>query len=210
MKAFTTIRFDPALCARELSEYDRLLTSHPELRERRHILPFFSKHINLSALIGTYHPLLFQPTDYAFEFPVLGDFTIDLALRDTDHSAALFVEFEDGCKDTLFKEVPRYHSEWGARLEHGCGQLIDWLWKLADQEQTKDFELKIGRGLDYHVLLVAGRSRHISETDRVRLQWRFRHTLVNSKPMTHFTYDELSTFFHDKLKPYGVGIAPPA
>jgi hypothetical protein len=136
----------------------------------------------------------------AFEFPIAGDFTADLAVRDKVHNALVFIEFEDAKRDSLFKNVGRFHTEWGKRLEHGTGQIIDWLWKLADLEHTKDFESKIGRNAQYQTLLVVGRSKYLSTQDRERLIWRTSKTVINSHYIKCLTYDDLYQMCYNKSK----------
>ena len=81
MKQFKAISFSKKQARRELKDFWALLNdpARPELKERDDILPFFTAHEQLIALMGLYNPLIANLDRIATEFDIFGDHTADVA-----------------------------------------------------------------------------------------------------------------------------------
>ena len=142
-KEFRRISFDPMQCRKEAEELRDLLAAGLDLQERKQVLPFFKKHLQLSAFLGSYHPEIVRYDLVAHELPLFGTFVADLVVGDSRNNAFAFIEFEDASPGSIFvqkkgkareKETP----DWSPRFEHGFSQLVDWFFKLHEQSQTVD------------------------------------------------------------------------
>jgi len=193
MKEFETIDFDIEKCRIELSEFGTLLTSRPILKERDDILPFFKARKQLSSLIGVYHPGVMVVDRIAHELPLFGDFSCDLVVGDFRNSSFLFVEFENAEPESIFvKKGLKTTPEWSPRLEHGFSQIVDWFFKLRDQNSTTEFENRFGsRELNVMGLLILGRREELSLREMRRMKWRETHVIVDSKTVYFRTFDDL-------------------
>jgi hypothetical protein len=204
MKVFESHYFNPAQCRRELLDLIQLLDTLSELREKEHILPFFRARPDLAALIGAYNTYIARFDLIAFEYDMFGDFTADLVIGDSVKCAFNFIEFEDAGPQSLFvtkgKKVTR---EWPNRVEHGYGQIIDWFYKLCDRRNSDECEARFGkRSIEYSGTLVVGRDRYMDHGERLRLEWRQQHLIVNSKHIVVVTFDELLNDLQSRLDYY--------
>jgi hypothetical protein len=74
----------------------------------------------------------------------------------------------------------------------GFSQIIDWFYKLHVMTDTPDMEARFGkRSIRYTGVLSAGREQHLQTGERLRLDWRQEHVVVNSKHVVCVTYDQL-------------------
>jgi len=56
---------------------------------------------------------------------------------------------------------------------------------------TPDMEARFGkRSIRYTGVLIIGRDRHLDAGERLRLEWRQDHVVVNSKHIVCVTYDQ--------------------
>ncbi|MDR6562637.1 MULTISPECIES: Shedu immune nuclease family protein [unclassified Arcicella] len=195
MKDFKEINIDWKAVEKELLTLENLLTTYKELKESSQVLPFLKESPNLSALIGKlYFPDLVEINRISYEFDFFGDFKADLVIGDSAKASYVFIEFEDGTSDSIFKKKKgKYQREWANRFEHGYSQIVDWFWKLDDLKQTTSFEGKFGARISsYNGILIVGRTTSLeSLTDKQRFDWRRSHTIINSKKIHCVTYDEL-------------------
>src|SRR5207249_3428560 len=95
MKHFEPITFDYSKCRQETEQLKGLLESSPSLGERKHILPFFRKRPQLSALCGIFNSNINRPDRVAWEYELFGDFHCDMVVGDSVTRAYCFIEFED-------------------------------------------------------------------------------------------------------------------
>lgn len=179
MKSFEPVKLKLAQCQAELSDFAALLSKKPDLDEHGDILPFFKSRKMLSALIGTLVPDI---SDFvvAHEFPLMGSFTCDLIVGDHHERSFVFVEFENADANSLFRKRGRYLPEWGARLEHAFGQVVDWLYLIDD-------------------IIIAGRSGYLDSAMENRLRWRLDNVIVNSQRVLCLTFDQLHKRLAQKL-----------
>lgn len=193
MKDFIHHALSTEECLRELAQFETLLTSKGELKERVDVLPFFRKNLNLAAFIGSYVPDLTNPDRVATEYDLFGDFACDLVVGDSNSNTYLFIEFEDAKPDSLFvKNGAKATPEWAPRLEHGFSQVVDWFWKLSDMEKTDEYENRFGaRYVTVHGLVIVGREQNLQPREKGRLRWRQNHTVVHSKKVSIITFDQL-------------------
>lgn len=191
-------------CVKELKEFEDLLASKAELKERDEILPFFKKNRHLAAFLGTYIPDIANPDRVANEYDIFGDFACDLAVGDSKSETFLLVEFEDAKQESLFvKNGAKATPEWAPRLEHGFSQVLDWFWKLSDMEKTDEYENRFGaRHVAIHGLVVVGREQTLKLREKARLKWRQDHTIVHSKKVSVITFDQLARDLKYRLSRY--------
>ena len=102
------VSFDPAKCRLEITELGNLLASQSDLSEIGDIQPFFKSREHLAAFMGTYAPEIGPATEIVFEYPIYGNFRADLIVGNKSAGAFLFVEFEDGRPDSIFRTNPQF------------------------------------------------------------------------------------------------------
>jgi len=203
-KAFGTISFDPAKCKRELRDLGKLLKANSELSESRNILPFFKARQQLAAFISTYAPDIGPTPEMAYEYSFLGDFSADLVLGNRKKREYFAIEFEDGKANSIFKKVKgRSTTDWSARFEHGFSQLVDWFYTLDDYKKTDKFRKEFGNGhVTFSGLLIVGRNAGITDSDRIRIEWRTDKVLVDSHSISCITFDDLHETLEGRLDNY--------
>lgn len=192
MPDFQPHTFAPAICRQELRELQTLLDRSADLGEAA-FHEFFEPRAHLRALVGRYNLDLITPDRIAWQYPIFGEFRCDFAIGDWTRKAYTFVEFEDAGPKSLFvKQGDRASRAWSPRLEGGYSQLIDWFYKLQVMTNTDDMESRLGkRSIRYAGVLISGRDQHLQAGERLRLEWRREHAVVNSKHIACITYDEL-------------------
>jgi hypothetical protein len=71
---------------------------------------------------------------------------------------------------------------------------------------TPDREARLGkRSIRYIGVLIAGRDQHLQTGERMRLEWRRDHVVVNSRQIVCVTYDELLQDMLFRLAQYTAG-----
>lgn len=205
MKMLHPLRFDPAVCRTELEELRTLLATQQDAGERRDLLPFFRRAVQLSASIGAYSPQITNSDLVAHEYSLFGDFTCDLVVGDSKRGAYCFVEFENAAPDSIFSSRSGRHAPmWSRRFEQGFSQLVDWFWKLHDARGSAEFLHRFGAPFPRVTgLLVIGRSNSLNPREHERLQWRADRVLVDSRPILCVTYDQLLNDLGERLERYG-------
>jgi hypothetical protein len=75
------------------------------------------------------------PDRIATELELFGDFTCDVASRDSNQDAYTLVEFEDALEYSVLAklETGRTMKRWSPRFEHGFSQLVDRAWRLTTE-----------------------------------------------------------------------------
>jgi len=194
MKELLPIAFDPAQVRAELDRLQALLAAKTELSERHDIQPFFKASAQLAAYMGTLMPGVCPADRFAFEFEVFGDYTADLVIGNVDQRTYCAIEFEDARPNSLLHKTPgRSQKEWGRRLEHGFGQLIDWFFAFDDNRHTAGFTRHFGPGhVEFYGLLLIGRSADLTDYDKHRLGWRSSRVTINTHKIVCRTYDDLA------------------
>jgi len=202
MKKFIDHTFDFGVYERELSEFKLLLDNNAELSEKDDILPFFKARPNLSSQIATLIPHMVKNEKIAFEFDIYGDFASDIAVGDLSSNTFCFIEFEDAKPESIFvQNGKKYKLEFSSRLEHGFSQIIDWFYKLDGLQNTDDLEERFGKNkIEYEGILIIGRDKFLNESLKKRLNWRAKKTVVNSKHLYCYTFDELHDILDEKIK----------
>lgn len=201
---FQALSFDPVQCRTDLDAFEYLLLNKAELSERDDILPFFRAHPHLSLLLGSYNPNILTYDRVAFELTLSGTFTADVVVGDWDRKRYCFVEFEDGKSNSIFVRRTRQTTDWSSRFDHGFSQIVDWLWMLEATKNTEPFERQFGkRAINATMLLVIGRDSGVTDADRLRLEWRRDHVVVDSRLVYCCTFDELLRDLRQRLDRYG-------
>jgi hypothetical protein len=201
MKTFQPIVFDPQRCRTEVAQLRSWLARRPVLLERKHIQPFFRQRRHLSAFLGSYNPDLIDFDRLAFEYPLFGDFSCDIAVGDSVNHAYCFIELEDAGPASLFvKQGRKATREWSPRFEHGFSQIIDWLHKLDDMRRSDDFVTRFGaRVIQYSAILIVGRDHHLGLGERERLEWRSDNVIVASQSIRCVTFDAVAKSLEGRL-----------
>jgi len=200
MKTFETLTLDFKTYKQELAELKEYLYTKDELSENTDLLPFFRKRKTLTSQIATLFPSIITTDKFATEYDLFGDFSADFAIGDSSNKTYCFIEFEDAKKESIFvQNGKKCKLEFSSRLEHGFSQVIDWFYKLDNQSHT-DLEERFGSHvINYEGILIIGRDKYLDTTLKRRLEWRTRHTIVNSKFLQCYTFDELYVSLEKKL-----------
>ena len=193
MKHHKPISFDKNLCRKELAAFKTLLDSKSNLSEQVDLQPFFKSNLHLTAFIGSYDSNIGYAKQYAFEFPLMGDFTVDLVVGDKDKEKFIIIEFEDGTTDGIFRTVGKKATpEWTPRFDHGFSQIIDWFSMIDDVKNTHDFREDFGNGhVSFTAMLIIGRKPGLNPTTQRRLKWRTEKVRVDSHNIECVTFDQL-------------------
>jgi len=205
MKDLTIHQFNPNNARIEWQEFESLLASFSELKERDDILPFFKERHDLSLLIGTYFPHISELNCYAHEYDLGGCFKPDLIVGDSTKHRYLLVEFEDATPNSIFKKATNTGKiDWSLRLEGAYSQLTDWLWKLDDLKSTSDFRRAFGESeiTTFHCLIIIGKDMNLRRSEKDRLNWRIQKTMINSISIKVISFDELFSDCDAWLKRY--------
>src|SRR4051812_11338226 len=135
MKEFDSIAFNPARCREDLDRFQSLLASKQELSERGDLQPLFKSCPQLAAFIGTAIPGMGPANRLAFEFDIFGNYTADIVIGNLENKTFCAIELEDARPNSVLNKLEtRSTKEWGRRLEHGFGQLVDWFFSFDDQK----------------------------------------------------------------------------
>jgi hypothetical protein len=103
------------------------------------------------------------------------------------------------------KQGDKVNRAWSSRFDGGYGQIIDWFYKLQVMTDSPDMEARFGaRAIRYTGVLLIGRDQHLQAGERLRLEWRREHVVVNSKHIVCVTYDELVRDLLFRLDQYSV------
>jgi hypothetical protein len=84
--------------------------------------------------------------------------------------------------------------QWSRTFEHGFSQIVDWYFRLDDYHRTAKVEEHFGTvKLDYVGVLIVGRDHFLNQAGLMaRFEWRRKHTVINSRSLQCFTYDQLA------------------
>ncbi len=192
MPEFKSHALDLTICRTEVQELKALLDGSADLHEKV-FHDFFEPRLHLRALVGHYNSSLRWPDLLAWEYPIFGDFRCDFAIGDQVRKAYTFVEYEDARPNSVFVKQGRKATRiWSSRFDAGFSQIIDWFCKLHVMTDTPDMEARFGkRSIQYAGVLIIGREQHLQAGERMRLEWRQEHVVVNSKHVLCVTYDQL-------------------
>jgi hypothetical protein len=158
MKEFLKIAYDRVQCRKELDQLRELLACKQELSERYDLQPLFQSCPQLAAFLGTSLPNLGPANRLAYEFPIFGDYAADIMIGNFERRTFCAIELEDARQNSIFNKLEgKAMSEWGRRLEHGFGQLIDWFFSFDDHKNSANFTKHFGYGhVDFYGMLLIG------------------------------------------------------
>jgi hypothetical protein len=205
MPDFQPHALDLAASRDQVQELKGLLDSSADLGESA-FHAFFEPRLHLRALVGLYNPSLASPDRLAWQHPIFGDFRCDFAIGDSARKAYTFVEYEDARPNSLFvKQGEKATRAWSSRFESGFSQIIDWFYKLHVMTDSPDMEARFGkRAIRYTGVLIIGRDQHFQAGERLRLEWRQEHVIINSKHVVCVTYDQLLEDLSFRLEQYAL------
>nr|WP_229262381.1 Shedu immune nuclease family protein [Duganella guangzhouensis] len=184
----------------DLVALDALLAEQPCLDEAgpRGLQQFFNARPNLVLLMSR---ALFDGIAAAAYLPgcsIMQEFYADFAIADKTGSKFLFVEFEHAKRNSIFSIKTAGKSsqsyQWSRTFEHGFSQIVDWYFRLDDYHRTSKIEEHFGAPkIEYLGVLIIGRDHFLKQAGLMqRFEWRRRHTVINSRNLRCFTFDELA------------------
>jgi hypothetical protein len=178
---------------------ENLLANEEELEEKKDIQPFFKSNpvliIAISELVGMSSMNI---DELEFEFQLWHDFICDVGFGSSKTNTYCLIELEDAKKNSIFKRSPKNHPKFSERFENGFSQIIDWFWKI---DGLKNASTEMEHLVNTHnptikSILIIGRSNFLkSSSELARLKWRVEKTVVDSKRINCYTYDELLNYF---------------
>jgi hypothetical protein len=179
--------------------FEVLLANEEELEEKNDIQPFFKLHpvliIAISELVGMSSMNI---DEFEFEFQLWHDFICDVGFGSSKTNTYCLIELEDAKKNSIFKRIPKNHPKFSERFENGFSQIIDWFWKIdgLKNNATTIEHLFNSHNPTIKSILIIGRSSFLkSNSELARLKWRVEKTIVDSKRINCYTYDELLNYF---------------
>jgi Shedu protein SduA, C-terminal len=202
------IHFGARRAEQELGEFKLFLEQNDFFSETQ-VVKLLRDKPHLSCLIGTL-TLGLVPTQYKFEFHILGAFKADLVVGNIDQKDFVFVEFEGGEERSIFSSRrTNQMRDWSQQMGHGFGQLVDWAWAINGNQHSDLFKNALGcDGWSAAFLLVCGRESNLNDTELKRVLWRGKNVLLQGQHATFLTYDGLRTFLQgniEAIKTYAAG-----
>lgn len=146
-------------------------------------------------IVFSYNPCAKKWTDEM----KLDDFRVDFAFASEDESEIALVEFEAAEENSIFcpktseKKKKTESYEWGKTYDHGCSQLIDWMYSVHDLRQTDKFRRTFSApDPTFYYVLVVGWKKHVDDIKMwPKFDWRRRTQIVDSNKLLVYCYDEL-------------------
>lgn len=181
-------------CKNELDEFENLLNTHSEIDETI-LLDFFKSRPQLILLMGRVVGID-APKKFNNELPLIGKFRADFVVASESMLEFAFIEFEDGKSGSIFnRKVNKktlVHS-WASRFEKGYSQVVDWFLHLAVHNKTQSMKSEFGHyEIKYKGALIIGRKSSLLRGDcNERFEQRRSKSLIDSKHITCYTFDEL-------------------
>lgn len=198
-KQLINIRPDRSAAMTQLESFRLLLDSKQELAEEADLLPFFRQNTQLVSLLGCLHEVTIVDR-IGWEFDIFGDYEADFVAGDSKHHSYSFVEFQDAGKTSIFGGR-RSNGIWAHSFEEAFGQIIDWSYKLADNERSNEFDNRFeSPTINAFFIVVVGRSCFLKPADYKRFDWRRRHITLDNKQIKCLTYDELLQSYNTLIK----------
>lgn len=188
-------------CKIELEEYKDLLNKHSEIDETT-LQNFFIQRPQLILLMRRVVGID-APRKYNNELPIINKYRADFVVADQTQSTFSFIEFEDAKNNSIFnKNINKKTSTypWANRFEHGYSQVVDWYIHLASNIQTQNMKSEFGSfSIKYFGALIIGRNSSLQHGDcRERFDHRISKSLIDSKHITCYTFDELYDAMEDQ------------
>jgi len=204
MKNFEEIDFSIHDFETQLNKFKTLLDNNPVLGERADLLPFFRENNQLPHQLASIYMNVVSSQLQAFEYDIFGDFKCDFAAGSLNTKKFCFIEFEDAKGNSIFKKQRgKYLEEFAPRYEKGYSQIVDWFYKLSDNQNSDSFDDRFGsRKIDYEGILVIGRSQYLTPHLKRRLDWRNNNVIVASKRVHCLTYDDMYNRLFQRLHSY--------
>jgi hypothetical protein len=193
------IRYNLNQLKEAVHAFEGLLVNEEELEEKKDIQPFFKSNpvliIAISELVGMSSMNI---DELEFEFQLWHDFICDVGFGSSKTNTYCLIELEDAKRNSIFRRTPKNHSKFSERFENGFSQIIDWFWKI---DGLKNTSTEIEHLFNTHhptikSILLIGRSNFLKNSSEVaRLKWRVEKTIIDSKRINCYTYDELLNYF---------------
>lgn len=106
----------------------------------------------------------------------------------------VLVEFEGGTRSSVFSQRrgTAQMRDWGAGLQRAFSQVSDWTWAKNESQHSEIYRNAFGlEHMSETYLVVCGRNAHLSPTEKSRLTWRSRKTMIAASDIRFWTYDDL-------------------
>lgn len=184
----------------DIVAFETLLDENEHLEEtgEHGLQQFFNSRPNLLLLMSGALVEGIVGSAYLTGCSILQEFYADYAIADRSGSKFLFVEFEHAKQNSIFTTKTRSKSshsyQWSRTFEHGFSQIVDWYFRLDDYHRTSKIEEHFGMPkIEYVGALILGRDHFLKQAGLMqRFEWRRRHTVINSRSLRCFTFDELA------------------
>ena len=203
MRTFEPIKLNPSALVKELDELEAFLQKNRELRERKHVLPFFKSRKQLCAALGLTNGSVGIPDRVALELDLFGDFACDAASGDSKSNAYTLVEFEDATQYSILTKLQtgKTVKRWSTRFEHGFSQLVDWAWRLSGEGGTTSAYRSIfgANHAKIQLLLIVGRDADLTPDDLARVEWRANSISLGAFRMSCLTFDGVLNTLRGRL-----------
>lgn len=189
-------------CRSELDELETLLKSKSDIGEQE-LLKFFKSRPQLILLMGRVVGID-APKKYNNELPIIGKFRSDFVVSNDAQTCFSFIEFEDAKGNSIFNKTINKKTlvyPWSSRFEHGYSQVIDWYLHLSVNNQTQNMKSEFGAfQITYSGALIIGRKNSLNRGDcNERFDQRVRKSLIDSKHITCYTFDDLYEAMEDQF-----------
>lgn len=188
-------------CKKQVSEFTKKLNKGKLVKEAKHILPFFRDRKDLTALFAELNSEVKECDVIAYELNLFGSYRPDIVVGNIKNGSFCFIELEEAKQNGVFgRRSISGKSDWGQKLEHGVGQIIDWMCELEDLKRTDKFSQIFGKNkIQIQIILVVGRNEKFSNRENDRLQWRKEAMSITGTKIRIYTYDELADYFNTRI-----------
>ncbi len=189
-------------CEKEVEQFASHLKKGKLVKERDQILPFFKKRAHLTSMFSEFDAEMDLCDRIAHDLDLFRTYRPDIVVGNSAQGRYCFIELEEAKKYSVFsKELKSGKSDWGRVLEHGLGQIIDWMYDLDDLKRTNKYKAIFAKNeISFEVILVAGRNEDFSDPQRERLKFRSENNQFGTKRVRIYTYDDLASFFQQRVR----------
>ncbi len=198
---FTRHGLNLTIAETELASFKVWLSGKSFIGERE-IVRQIRNRPHMTCLLGPTGSIS-APNLIRWELPFGGLYKADLALGNDHRRQFMLVEFEGAEEISLFRNArTAQYRYWGAHLEHGFGQLLDWASYFSYNKRDAALAANFGGRIDNCTyLVICGRDAGIlDQMERERFTYRRAHVQVEGVQSQILTYDEMAVAMTNNLE----------
>jgi hypothetical protein len=135
----------------------------------------------LLQLIGKYFGVI-RPDKIAVELDILGRYTPDIVLIDTQRKTYVMIELEPAETDSIFSGKGK-KRHWSSRYEKGFSQCVDWAGEFAINQQNEQTITGLSNANIRNFALIIGRRKFFKPNSLEINRFEQRNSLI-----THFNF----------------------